>query len=287
MLLPRSESEREGEGEQEMEHGERELAEGPGDRTDRSDEEQGQSKEEPDTEHEEIQFDVQEMFELNSEINPIIVDRMNRLADILMRGSKKDLNFNARGRRYEVRPSEEEEVGMVNDLETLLHTFEEEEVPEERLIEEKLEDPILLLLAQHRRFRICRSRFFCPVQEYILHKPITSLGRLATPLQTFHGAAKEDTADMVRYFIIKLFPNPIQAIYTTRGGRKVHGRRCLCRCHSPGYNYVSGKHYQVSGNANSKHKLMANDIKKLGWFWGTIRTLMKLQSKMTIAEALG
>jgi hypothetical protein len=286
MLLPRSESEREGEGEQKMEHGEREPAEGPGDRTERSGDEQGQSEQEPDTEHEEIQFDVREMFELNSEIDPIIAGRMNRLAEILMRGSEEDLNFIARGRRHEVRLSEEE-VAMVNHLETLLHTCEEEEVPEERLIKERLEDPILSLLAQYRSFQICRSRFFCPVQECRLHKPITSLGRLATHLQTFHGATKEGTADMVRYFIIKLFSNPIQAIYTTRGGRKVNGRRCLCRCHCPGSNYVSGKEYQVSGHVNSKDKSMANDSEKPGWFWGTVRTLMKLRLKMTIAEALG
>jgi hypothetical protein len=35
------------------------------------------------------------------------------------------------------------------------------------------------------------------------------------------------------------------------------------------------------------HKSMANDIKQLGWFWGTIHTMMKLKPKMTIAEALG
>jgi hypothetical protein len=72
---------------------------------------------------------------------------------------------------------------------------------------------------------------------------------------------------------------------TTPKGHKVKGERDICRCHNPGCSYVSGKEYQVNGHVNSSHKQMANDIKKLGWFWGTIYTMMK--SKTTIAEALG
>jgi hypothetical protein len=32
---------------------------------------------------------------------------------------------------------------------------------------------------------------------------------------------------------------------------------------------------------------MASDIKALGWFWGTMRSVMRRKPMMTIAEALG
>jgi hypothetical protein len=168
-----------------------------------------------------------------------------------------------------------------------MEDFERDEIPPKRFTEVTLDDPILLLLAQHRSFRICRSEFFCPVQDCRPHKPITSLGRLATHLQAFHNATKEETEDMIRYFIIKLLPNPIQAIFTTRGGHRVKGRRCHCRYHSPGCSYVSDKEYQVNGHMNRVHKSMMIEIKNLGWFWGTIRMMMKQKPTATIAEALG
>jgi hypothetical protein len=58
--------------------------------------EQEQQKEEPDTEHEEIQTNVRTMFELHRDIDTVIISRMNSLAEILTRGSEAKLNYNAR-----------------------------------------------------------------------------------------------------------------------------------------------------------------------------------------------
>jgi hypothetical protein len=106
-------------------------------------------------------------------------------------------------------------------------------------------------------------------------------------MQTFHGAMKEEMVDMVHSFIIKLLPNSIQGIITTRGCQRVKGRKCLCRCHGPECCYVSSKEYQASGHVNGAHQLMAKDIKKHGWFWGMIHPMMKQNPTTTIAEALG
>jgi hypothetical protein len=87
---------------------------------------------------------------------------------------------------------------MINDLAALMDEFERGEIPPDRFVQVTLDDPIILLLAKHRSFRICRKEFFCPIQVCRPHKPITSLGRLASHFQTFHNAPKEDTADMMR-----------------------------------------------------------------------------------------
>jgi hypothetical protein len=62
-------------------------------------------------------------------------------------------------RRYEVRLTDEEETVLKDDLANLLDTFERDEIPPERRADVKLNDPILMLLAQHRSFRICRNHF--------------------------------------------------------------------------------------------------------------------------------
>jgi hypothetical protein len=209
------------------------------------------------------------------------------LEEVLVRGSRATEDAHGRLIRVNVGMTEAAKEAMTRDLELMLDDYERHEIPPTRFAEVTLDDPVLLLLAQHRSFRICRSHFFCPVEDCDPFKPITSLGRLAIHLQTFHGVSKEETADMMRYFIMKLLPGPVKEVVTTLGGHRVKGKRCLCRCHSPGCTYVSGKEYQVSGHVHSKHKAMANDIKRLGWFWGTMHTMLKAKPDMTIAEALG
>jgi hypothetical protein len=199
-----------------------------------------EQEDEPDTEYEEVHH-VEESMNLHHDVDPIILIRMQRLKEILRRGSEATEDSRGRELKFQRGMTEEEErQALANDLEALLEEFQREEISPERFAEVTLEDPILLLLAQHRSFRICRSEFFCPEEGCRPHKPITSLGRLATHLQTFHGVTKEETSDMVRYFITKLLPGPVQAIITTSKGNKVKGERCLCRCHSPGCSYTVG-----------------------------------------------
>jgi hypothetical protein len=104
--------------------------------------EQEPPEEEPDIEHEEIQINVRAMFELHRDIDPVIIDCMNSLAEILARGNEANLNDNARGRRHEVRLSDEEENIMTGDLERILETFEQDEISQEKPTEATCDNPI-------------------------------------------------------------------------------------------------------------------------------------------------
>jgi hypothetical protein len=126
---------------------------------------------------------------------------------------------------------------LSDEEEALSDEFERGEIPPERFTEVMLSDPILLLLAEHKNLRICRSEFFCAAQDCHLHEPITSLWRLATHIQTFHGAAKEETADTIGHFITRSPPNPIQAVIATRDRHRGTSRRCFSICHCPGCSY--------------------------------------------------
>jgi hypothetical protein len=53
---------------------------------------------------------------------------MNSLAGILMRRRQPMANANARGKRSEMRLSDEEESVIINELERLLETFDRHEI---------------------------------------------------------------------------------------------------------------------------------------------------------------
>jgi hypothetical protein len=153
---------------------------------------------------------------------------------------------------------------MLEELEALLRSFEEDEIQEANFARVTMEEPVLLLLAQHRSFRICRRKLFCPVENCHSNKPITSVGRLTLHMQMIHGASKEETTDMVRYFISRLLPGRIEAIVTTRDGRRVGGSWNLSRCHHPGCDYVKGEGFRVDGHVRARHKETQKDIKMPG-----------------------
>jgi hypothetical protein len=54
-----------------------------------------------------------------------------------------------------------------------------------------------------------------------------------------HGVSKEETSDMIRYFIMKLLLGRVEVVVKTRRGNRVREKWNLCRCHFPGYEYVS------------------------------------------------
>jgi hypothetical protein len=98
---------------------------------------------EPDTEHEEISNQAREAFGLQHEVNPIVLDRMNRLAEIVMRGSEATEDNRGRSYRFEIQMSEEDEEAMATDLEALLAEFEGNEIPLDQCGEVSLRDPVI------------------------------------------------------------------------------------------------------------------------------------------------
>jgi hypothetical protein len=128
----------------------------------------------------------------------------------------------------------------VEELETLLRRFKEEGAPEEKRVEVKLEDPLLLLVAQHRRFRICRRTPFCPDEHCRSKKKILTFGRLAIHFQLEYITSKEDAIDMTRYSITKRLPRSIKTIVRTRTGElQVEDRRwSFWEGHHPGCTYM-------------------------------------------------
>jgi hypothetical protein len=173
------------------------------------------------------------------------------------------------------------------EMEELVAIFQEADIDERDCTPVSLEDPILLLLAQHRSFRICRNTFFCPEEGCHPNREIKTLGRLAIHMQVIHGASKSETTDMVKYIISRFLPGPIDPIVPNRKGERVEGEWTFSRCHCPGCEYIHKDGPRIEGHVQSQHKEMVKNIKTLGWFWGTIRTKIKANLKMTIGEALG
>jgi hypothetical protein len=79
----------------------------------------------------------------------------------------------------DIKEVEQEEADrFMEELETLLRSFEENEIQPEQFAQVSLQDPVLLLLAQHRSFRICRREIFCPIENCHPRKPLKTLGQL-------------------------------------------------------------------------------------------------------------
>jgi hypothetical protein len=216
--------------------------------------------------------------------------RMNQLGDLL---KTKRI-----GRETYLGPDIESDIGEAEkgeannfreDLEALLRSFEEDEIlPQEESEVVSLGEPVLRRLTQSRCFRICRREFFYPDEGCHRTKRFKTLGQLTNHMQTKHGTSKEETADMFRYFIARMLPQEIEMkATTTREEHKVKREWSFCRCHYPGCSYINAKAYPVNGQVRSVHKEMKKDMNTLGWFWGTLHTMMKSNPKMTIAEALG
>jgi hypothetical protein len=145
---------------------------------------------EMDTEHEPPEVNpTEEPFEVQEGILPEIVERMNELRELFI---TEELEGEEREPRLE-------------RLERLLRRFQEAEIPIDQCAHVTLQDPLLLLLAQLRRFRIGRQTFFCP-EESCRARALTSPGEMTLHIQREHGALKQETEDMVRYFIARFLP---------------------------------------------------------------------------------
>jgi hypothetical protein len=86
----------------------------------------------------------------------------------------------------------------LEELKTLLRKFAEHELAPELLTEITLDDPVLLLLAQFRSFRISRLELFSRGDDCESRRAIRTWGQLATHMQVMHDASKEETSDIVR-----------------------------------------------------------------------------------------
>jgi hypothetical protein len=112
--------------------------------------------------------EVEQTFGPNEGFDERILKRMNRLATILKRrrvieNPIAERREQARQRRSG-RDAELEKVDddkKLEELEALLNTIKEDEVLPNDFAEVSLESPVLLILAQYRSFRICRTKFFC------------------------------------------------------------------------------------------------------------------------------
>jgi hypothetical protein len=106
-------------------------------------------------------------------------------------------------------------------------------------------------------------------------------------MQINHGASKEETADMFRYFITMMLPQEVKMKVTTQEGHEVKRNWSFYHCHCPGCSYINPRAHMAETHAKKGHPEMQKDRKVLGWFWGTLHTMMKNNPKISIAEALG
>jgi hypothetical protein len=100
--------------------------------------------------------EANETFGPRSGVDARIIDRTNKSAAILK-------TENAIGEEMtEVDDNAERENGSrkLVELNVLLASFEEEKIQPNDLAQVSLEEPMVLLLAQHGSFRICRRHFF-------------------------------------------------------------------------------------------------------------------------------
>jgi hypothetical protein len=248
-------------------------------------------EEEPDTEHEvrgeEEERQKERVFHWSVNVSTQVTIRVNQLARSLK--TKRIGRPATEGPEIDSDFEEGEEAHKFQEeLETLLKKFEEDEIGVNEQSEYlPLERPILQLLTQSRSFRICRRDLFCPDESCIQTGKFRTLGQLTNHTQSKHGAIKEETADMFRYFIQRMLPMEIEMKVMTNEEREVQRDWNSCRCHFPGCTYINMKAYMVDSYVRGLHKETKKDMKTLGWFWGTLHTMIKENPKMTIAGALG
>jgi hypothetical protein len=163
---------------------------------------------------------------------------------------------------------------VANRLKEMLQSFQEEEIRPEDFAQVTLQDPLLVLLAQHRNFQICRKEIFCSAEDCPLMRKIGTIQKLATHLQIEHNVKKEETTDMVQYFIAQMLPEAVKSVLTevlaNGESRKTKRKWDGIRCYYPGCSYLHRRYSQVKEHVNQQHKDLTLEIRSLGWFWGTI-----------------
>jgi hypothetical protein len=106
-------------------------------------------------------------------------------------------------------------------LERLLETMQDHELRSEEVGLTTLADPVFSLLAQHRAYRIGRTRMFCPVDGCT--KPIAFVSRPMGHLRRDHGVSEEYTQDLVPFFIGTVLPGTLNINRQRTNGVEVRG----------------------------------------------------------------
>jgi hypothetical protein len=169
-------------------------------------------------------------------------------------------------------------------LERFLGTMEGHELRPEEVRPMTLGDLILSILAQHKAYRICRTKMFCPVDDCT--KRIANVSRLMGHLRRDHGVREEDTQDLVRLFIGTMLPGKLKVNLQRMNETQVRGEWNVERCHCTGCRHLHTVHNRIERYLQQHPNMWAN-IEALGWFWDTIRTIIREKPRVTIAEVLG
>jgi hypothetical protein len=203
-------------------------------------------------------------FEELEEQWPVQVARARELTDILLEG---DLQV-ARER-----------------LEDMLSKMKDDPIPAERKKPQTLEDPVMIVLAQNDCHRICRSEIFCPYSE--CNKEFRSQTALMQHIRNQHSLNGETVRcpDSIRYYIARMFTDQVVTSICTEEGVRIEREWDVERCHFPNCRFVHEDHQNVKGHAKRIHQ---NDdaVKNLGWFWGTLRDIIKEKKRASVKQVL-
>jgi hypothetical protein len=207
---------------------------------------------------------------------------MNQLVAILGRKSVIEAPLERRGGRKRQKGTKQrteaeraEADQKLEELNTLLENFAREEIPPEHCADVEGDTPLLLLLVQHRSFRICRRLFFCPEEGCQAREEIRTVNKYTTHLKCHHGVTEEDAADLFGHMVRKFPPSQVETVVKTDEGEEVRGGKQIHVCRYPGCNFVSAIRSRLEAHIKQVHQDMVRDVEALGWFWGVVHTMIR------------
>jgi hypothetical protein len=149
-------------------------------------------------------------------------------------------------------------------LEGFLGTMEDHELGPEEVRPTTLGDPVLSILAQHKAYRICRTKMLYPVDGCT--KWIANVSRLMGHLRRDHEVRAKDTQDLVRFFIGTMLPGKLKINLQRTNGTQVRGEWNVEMCCCPGRRHLHAVHNRIERHLQQHPDMRAN-IEALRWFW--------------------
>jgi hypothetical protein len=171
---------------------------------------------------------------------------------------------------------------VAEDFEYLMGEYGGKEGLEEGLKFE-LDDPVVALLAYSECQSIFRAHVFCPYCGMDNFEDNDTV--LLTHVKKEHST---DTAcrDLITLFLKTLYTGEFVIRLRTETGELINREWEVERCPHPGCNYFQEKRQNVEKHVKT-HQEMEEDMEKLGWFWGAMRTMLLENPETTIREAIG